>query len=287
MKNLRDALGQDIALTRLGGKVVRFPPPRALDQGTDAPAAATPPEGVSAAPPCPRCGGAGFYVMDVPYGNPNFARAIKCDCRVDEDRVRALDELRRLSDLDPFLDKRFENFDAGRRGCRDAFEIARQFANDPYGWLVLVGTTGSGKTHLAAAIANMVLAREMQVLFAVVPELLDELRNTFSPGSESRYSEVLESVRAAPLLVLDDLGTEYPSPWAGEKLYQIFNSRYNNRLPTVVTMNPRAWSDLDERIKSRMTDGELCRLLLMRDATDFRPHKARPQKSDAPARRLR
>lgn len=269
MKNLRDEMG----------KLVRFPPPSG---------AAVPPEPVHAeaggAAVCPRCRGAGFYVMDVPYGNPNFARPIKCECLIRLDRERVLDEQRRLSDLDPFLDKRLDNFDRERRGVGEAWELARRYADDPYGWLVFIGTTGCGKTHLAAAIANEVMARRMQVLFSVVPEMLDELRNTFSPGSETRYSELLEGVRATPLLILDDLGTEYPSPWAGEKLYQIFNYRYNNRLPTVVTMNPKAWADLDDRIKSRMADAELARLVQMRDAVDFRPLKSRPQPLRTPRR---
>lgn len=273
MKNLRDEMG----------KIVRFPPPRSAG---NPPTPATASTGPLVEPePCPRCRGAGFYVMDVPYGNPNFARPIKCECRLRQDQDRAVEELRRLSDLDPFLDKRFENYDASRRGCTEAAELARRFADDPYGWLILVGTTGCGKTHLAAAIANTVIGRRMQVLFAVVPELLDELRNTFAPGSEMRYSEVLDGIQATPLLILDDLGTEYPSAWAGEKLYQIFNSRYNNRLPTVVTMNPKAWHDLDDRVKSRMSDAELARVMLMRDAADYRPHKARPQPQRTPGRR--
>src|SRR5262249_38213273 len=181
MKNLRDEMG----------KLVRFPPPESrLDSPASPPLAPRPsPPGsraeTAAEPICPRCRGAGFYVMDVPYGNPNFARAIKCDCRIRDERERAVEDLRRLSDLDPCLD----NFDQERRGVGEAVALARRYADDPYGWLVFVGTTGCGKTHLAAAIANEVIARRMQVLFAVVPELLDGLRNAFAPDSGTRYSE--------------------------------------------------------------------------------------------------
>lgn len=265
--------------------IVRFPPPKARStEPTPRPAPIAAASGSAEAEACPRCGGAGFYVFDVPFGNPNFARPIKCDCRVEEERHRRVEDLRRLSDLDPFINQTFDNFDSRRRGIGEAFAVAQQFANDPYGWLIFVGPTGCGKTHLAAAIANSVLARRMQVLFAVAPELLDELRNTYTPGSDAKYSDVLEGIRGAPLLIIDDLGTEYPSAWAGEKLYQIFNWRYNNRLPTVVTMNPRAWQDLDERVKSRTQDGELARVLLLKDVSDFRPLKARPERSQKPSR---
>ena len=64
---------------------------------------------------------------------------------------------------------------------------------------------------------------------------MDHLRSTFSPSSPIRYDELFEQVRYADLLVLDDLGTQVSTPWADEKLYQIVASRYDDRLPTVIT----------------------------------------------------
>jgi len=64
-------------------------------------------------------------------------------------------------------------------------------------------------------------------------------------------------VKSAPILILDDLGTQSATPWAREKLYQIFNERYNARLPTVITMSGNL-EDLDARIRSRMLDTRLC-----------------------------
>ena len=88
-------------------------------------------------------------------------------------------------------------------------------------------------------------------LFVVVPDLLDHLRAAFAPSSEEGYDERFDAVRSAPLLVLDDLGTQAPTPWAGEKLFQILNHRYNARLPTVITTN-HDLDDLDERVRSRL-----------------------------------
>jgi len=70
-----------------------------------------------------------------------------------------------------------------------------------------------------------------------VPDLLDHLRATYGPDSEVRFDERFEEVRDAPVLILDDLGTQNATPWAQEKLYQILNHRYNAQLPTVVTTN--------------------------------------------------
>ena len=66
-------------------------------------------------------------------------------------------------------------------------------------------------------------------------------------------------MRTAPLLILDDLGTQTATPWAREKLYQIFNYRYNAELPTVITTALRL-DEIDPRIRSRMLDTRLCKI---------------------------
>ena len=68
-------------------------------------------------------------------------------------------------------------------------------------------------------------------MFIVVPDLLDHLRATFSPTSGATLDRVFEQVRTAPLLILDDLGTESATPWAREKLFQLFNHRYGAGCP--------------------------------------------------------
>jgi DNA replication protein DnaC len=102
-----------------------------------------------------------------------------------------------------------------------------------------------------------------------VPDLLDHLRATFRPDSEASYDEQLEQVRSVALLVLDDLGTESPTPWAREKLYQLVNHRYNERLPTVFTNNVRP-EQLDPRIVSRMHDATLGEPMVVMRAGDYR-----------------
>jgi DNA replication protein DnaC len=77
------------------------------------------------------------------------------------------------------------------------------------------------------------------------------------------YDRRFDEVRNAPLLVLDDLGTQSATAWAREKLYQLFNYRYNARLPTVVTMS-MAVEDLektDPKLASRFLDTSHCRVI--------------------------
>lgn len=144
-----------------------------------------------------------------------------------------------------------------RRNLRGAFELAQRFAENPAGWLVLLGTYGCGKTHLAAAIANLRDSEGFPPLFVVVPDLLDHLRGTFNPSSPVRYDQRFEEIRSARLLVFDDLGTQNATPWAREKLYQIFNHRYNAELPTVITSSSTL-EEIDPRIRARMLDSRLC-----------------------------
>lgn len=215
-------------------------------------------------------------VRDVPIGHPDFGRAVPCRCKEEEIRRRRLARLRTASNLDALQHMTFETFrpegiglsEERRRNLYSAYEAARRFAEQPEGWLLLMGGYGCGKTHLAAAIANERLARGDTVLFIAVPDLLDYLRATFSPTSDVGYDEQFEAIRQAPLLILDDLGAQASTPWAQEKLYQLFNYRYNARLPTVITTNQRL-DEIEIRVRSRLSDPTLVQIVPIL-APDFR-----------------
>jgi DNA replication protein DnaC len=140
---------------------------------------------------------------------------------------------------------------------KKAFKAAQEFAQKPGGWLVIMGGYGSGKTHLAAAIANYRADAHVPPLFVVIPDLMDHLRATFNPHSTVSLDRRFEEVRTAPLLILDDLGTQSSTQWVKEKLYQLFNHRYNAELPTVITTTA-SLEEMDPRIRSRMMDRRLC-----------------------------
>jgi DNA replication protein DnaC len=217
---------------------------------------------------CPICKGAGYLRADVPFGDPLFGRLIPCECRAAEVDKRDYEDLQRISNLEPFREKTFENFDRSVKGVEKAARIAEEFAKSPDGWLVLKGGYGCGKTHLAAAIANYSVQKRFPTFFTVVPDLLDHLRSTFGPSSEIQYDELFDKVRATPLIILDDLGTENATPWAREKLYQIMNHRYNYGWPTVITTN-REMREIDDRIRSRMQDKAISQYIEI-NAADYR-----------------
>lgn len=218
---------------------------------------------------CPTCQGAGWLRQDVSVQHSSFGMPVQCMCLIDELESDRLADLRRLSKLQGQLnDMTFDNFDHRIPGVDMAYQTARRFARDPRGWLVLHGQVGGGKTHLAAAIANVALGNKVKLLFSAIPDLLEHMRSAFSPSSETRYDELFENVRMTNLLILDDLGTESATPWAREKLYQIINYRYNYRSPTVITTN-RPLGKLDDRIASRIQDKGLSQVIEI-TADDYR-----------------
>ncbi len=148
------------------------------------------------------------------------------------------------------------------KDLKRAFETAREYAEHPRGWLLLTGSYGCGKTHLAAAIGNYQAGMGFPPLMVSVPDLLDHLRSTFNPNSTVSLDRRFEEIRTARLLILDDLGTHSATPWAREKLYQLFNYRYNAELPTVITTSSTA-DELDPRLYSRMQDERLCKVIVI------------------------
>lgn len=172
----------------------------------------------------------------------------------------------KLSSLNLLRDRTFANFNLRKdeglkpedlKSLEKALRAAKEFAERPEGWLVFTGPYGCGKTHLAAAIANFQGEVGHAPMFIVIPDLLDHLRATFNPNSTVSYDHRFEEIRTAEMLILDDLGTQSMTPWVQEKLYQLFNYRYNAVLPTVITTADYK-GEMDPRLLSRMEDTRLC-----------------------------
>jgi DNA replication protein DnaC len=225
-----------------------------------------------ASPDCTICKGAGIVHPLLPSGEPDYSRVVRCPCTRRELTEERRSRLVSYSNLGSLTRLTFENLEPlGKSGnpvnqakFKAAYQASQEFAADPVGWLVLGGPSGSGKTHLAAAIANARIAQGHPTYYISVPDLLDRLRTSFTPDSEVPYDEFFEQVRNAPLLVLDDLGAQSATAWAKEKLDQLLTARFNSELPTVVVMITPL-EQMDERLKTRLTDSRLCRVFILEE----------------------
>jgi DNA replication protein DnaC len=156
-----------------------------------------------------------------------------------------------------------------------ALDAAVKFSEDPKGWLVILGGSFSGKTHLAASIGNYRLLLGGQAILTQVSSLLDYLKSTFSPNSDVSFDRRSYEIRTTPLLMLDDLkdsGTS--SVWAEEKLHQILNYRYYNDLPTVITstMDPDSFAKSYPSLWNRILDTSKCEVCVI-DMPPYRRSK--------------
>jgi DNA replication protein DnaC len=126
------------------------------------------------------------------------------------------------------------------------------------GWLVLIGNPGTGKTHLAAAIAHERKRRGDKLMFAVYSELADYLRNALIRPGPVSYEKRLYEIKNAPFLALDDLSiSDHTSDWVREKLYDIITYRFDFGLPTIITTCQEV-EKMDLRLASRISNQARC-----------------------------
>jgi DNA replication protein DnaC len=221
---------------------------------------------------CPLCKGAGFVYPALDSGRPDFSRVVPCKCSEGELRKKKTEYLERYSNLGSLSQLAFDNLSPTGRTARHAerskesqerfaqvFQAAKDFADNPRGWLVLLGPSGCGKTHLACAVANHRLKLGEPVFYITAADLLDHLRSTFSPTSDTTYDELFEQVKNVPLLVLDDLALGSATAWAKEKLEQLLHHRFNARLATIITADV-SLERIDERLRGHLADSEFCHL---------------------------
>ena len=117
-------------------------------------------------------------------------------------------------------------------------------------------TKGSGKTMLAAAVANELLnSYKKQVKFATSLDILEEIKSSYDRESQLFESRLLKDLAEVEFLVIDDFGTERASDWAGEKFYKIINGRYVNKMMTIFTSNYDLHKlKYDDRISNRIIE---------------------------------
>ena len=119
------------------------------------------------------------------------------------------------------------------RDYLEAFAQSAEPGKEPCA-LVLTGPVGVGKTYAGYAVLNALIQRGLPGVAETVPNVLDTLRAT---QLSEKGHELLHALQQIPALLLDDLGAHRDSAFVLERLFMVINQRYNEMLPTIVTMN--------------------------------------------------
>jgi DNA replication protein DnaC len=238
----------------------------------------------AAAEVCPQCSGTGWKTV----ASDSERRVTRCDCRM----VARTDTLMAAARIP----KRYEHcelsnfeFDGPHLGLAQARMAACKFVEeypvDNTG-LLLIGSIGVGKTHLAVGIIReLILSKNIPCLFYDYRELLKQIQNSYNSSVQATELEVLRPVFETEVLVLDELGAVKPTEWVWDTVSLILNTRYNDNRTTIITTNfddrpaaavagPRGASrdeTLGDRIGERMRSRlhEMCRIVKM-EGQDFR-----------------
>jgi DNA replication protein DnaC len=187
---------------------------------------------------CPICEGSGMRVVERADGT---RVAQKCDCQSAR-RGQRMIEAARIPQR--YVHCTLEEYVPGNnRALGAALVQARNFVKAyPFetngNGLLLTGSIGVGKTHLAVGMLQALIAeRGAKGLFYDYRELLKQVQNSYNRSVEATELEVLKPVFDAEVLVLDELGASKPTDWVWDTVAHILNARYNDRRTTIITTN--------------------------------------------------
>jgi len=229
---------------------------------------------------CPTCG---FFDISIPMVQQLMEEAgrhlwdAKCRCPSDDEEKRArAEERRKWANLPHNESPRiFDNF-MQREGTAEAVEKIWKFSQGLGSQIVvLVGATGTGKSHLLEATGRELLERGIGVRYILCGDFVDEFRSTYSDNSEMEYHSLLEYYRECPVVLLDDIGMERRTDYANEVITRLVENRlqYGGRLLVATNLDYESMVDkyghrLASRIWSSKTTSEFENVIIT--ATDFR-----------------
>lgn len=218
---------------------------------------------------CPLCYGSGMEVV------PGKG-ARHCKCRKQKSKEDLLEKLRIPK---RFRDCHLQNYKYSNESQRDAYKFASELAyNYPAveRGVLLMGSVGVGKTHLAVSIIKSLTEKGFSCLFSEFGLLLKEIQDSYNQVSKTSELKVLAPVFNTEILVLDEIGASKPTDWVRDTMAHIINTRYNDKKLTIFTTNyldKRSGQEeiLEERIGVRLRSRlyEMCRTVNI-NGEDFR-----------------
>lgn len=195
-----------------------------------------------------------------------------CDCSVEQnrreaeekrkrDRMQYLDGMRRTGF--PDAEMREWTFAKSDHSDQRSETIARKYVanfnamREQGTGLLLCGQVGTGKSFLAAAIANELISQGTPCLMTNFSRIISRVSEKI--GGDQKY---LDNLNRFDLLIIDDLGAERDTEYTGEKVMDVIDARYRSGLPIIITTNlmPKDFSDTSDirrqRVFSRLK--EMC-----------------------------
>lgn len=175
---------------------------------------------------------------------------VPCLCKCEQDKRDAEEAERKRQEMKIRIERYRKNclsdeqykectFDKDDEADPKASEFCKAYVNN-WDWVtennagvMLWGDVGGGKTFLAACIANALIDKDIPATMTTIPKLVAAMTKDF--GAER--GNILYMVANAPLLVLDDVGTERNTEYSNEQVYEIINTRYKAKKPLIVTTN--------------------------------------------------
>jgi DNA replication protein DnaC len=242
---------------------------------------------------CAICDGTGWKIVE----RSGLSGAERCECFA---QTRT-NELRETSGIPPNYQRAsLDNFQIpqdnpiARTGLGkvllDVKAFVREFPAGERPGLLLVGDTGTGKTHLAVAALKALIEKGHEGLFFDYQNLLDRIRAGYDRNAGASDREAYASVLDAEVLLIDDLGSHRVTEWVEDTVTSIVTHRCNNRKSLIATTN----LDVDDAVyqdsagvrpkktlaeviglRARSRLFEMCRVVRMPSVEDYRVKRAR------------
>jgi DNA replication protein DnaC len=191
----------------------------------------------------------------------NAEREAKAAADAARERRRKVDSLRAASGIPArFVDRAFDGYRATAAGQRIALGVCRAFAES---WpdklasgasLVLTGGPGTGKTHLACAVANAVMESHLSAAaFGTVATLLRHIKDTYRKDATRSEQDAIDDLVRPDLLIVDEVGVQVGSEHEKLLMFEVLNCRYQECRPTILISNLSA-TDLEAFLGQRVMD---------------------------------
>ncbi len=195
---------------------------------------------------CSKCGEAKQMLLENACGISRPVR-ISCSCEAEqrEQQAKVQQEKERKTRIKILRskgipDKLYRTYTFDRNpGAVPQIRYAKRYADsfeqmeDSGTGLIFWGGIGTGKTYLAACIANSLIDREIPAQMTSIPRISNAMAGLFSED-RNRYLDALNDCR---LLIIDDLGVERNTEYSLEQIYSVVDSRYRTGKPMLLTTN--------------------------------------------------